>query len=359
MKKKLKIKPIKNKKLLIVLIVLASILLVGLLLNFSKKYVSEEMHKVTINYCFVDCNKNVVDNKRYENEFPSGEHINIPTPVEENYLPDKENIIAVVNSDLVFNVTYECAIDVNTNCFEYAYTDDEHYINYLCNYCGAFAIKENVENHLTWHEEEIVIDNAHYLKKSCFCGYYTLDNSDYHNLEVLSIEKYPTSSEVGLYTLGCSMCSYISDSEEFTTLTQTVEFGGEAINRINSFSTSFDGYLISGNDGKLVKLANSVPEFTFLENGGVHILNGNTLNPKINVTLEYDESVWGENAIIFKRNINESVDTKYSVAIGNNYRVMFDIEDRSDFPTWLTWLQDENCPLAISPIRLIVSYDFN
>ena len=350
---------------MIVFLVLSLVFVLGLIANLSNQFpTDEETCKITVNYRFVDCDDNVTNRNNYENVYTKGEQVNIPTPVVEGYTPDKECVKIVADTDMVFNVTYTCNSHV-VQVYDPAvfdYDSEQHWACHRCTICGAIGQRDEYETHFLFgvdSTEEVVVDNRHYRKNYCYCGYYELDSSDYHDFEVLRIDYYPSETRSGSYAIGCRMCDETYSEVEFDVLTQSIIFGGDIINTIKDFSVSYEGYLLSGNNANLVRLASNVPEFTYLENGGVYILNGNTLNPKINVTLEYDENVWGENAISFKRNLNDTTDTKFSVSIGNNYRIVFKIEDKSGLPTWLEWLQDENCPLAISPIRLIVSYDFN
>jgi len=106
--KKIKIKLPKNKKVIYALFALAAVLLLGLTLNMINNIVpQEDTCEVVIRYNKLDSDGVSTTFDTFRKEYPKGERINIASPDEKCYVPDREKVSIVVKSDIVITITYE------------------------------------------------------------------------------------------------------------------------------------------------------------------------------------------------------------------------------------------------------------
>lgn len=318
-----KLKPIKNKKVIYILFALAAVLLLGITANLVKNIgSSDDMCEVVINYNVVDADGNSTRFDTYREEHPRGERINVVSPKKSGYTPDKQNVIAVVKSDMVFNVNYSC-VHVYTEVA--SYDDMYHFTKLSCASCGYETITDKEEHN--WHNETCYPDEDNYWS--------------------------------GYMWSGCYECEW---SHEYQMLERiaTFTFGGDVLTSLSISGQSANGYLV--NSGKIVRLRSDVPGFDDVCSGvqdsngytGYFPYGDSTLNKGIKVELEYDETVWGENAIAFKYLTSEKTDSPYSISCGDSWRFIFRIEEGNvDHWDWISEPQD--CPLIQSPITIKVT----
>lgn len=274
----------KSKKLFIILVVAIVILLLGSAARFTLKTLPEE-YDVTINYILSEADEPF---EVYSEKHENGEQIIINSPVIEGYTADKENIAAVVKSNLYITVTYNCL-------------------------------------HVDGFTETVL--------------------------------NYPTSDTVGKLLYECPVCSH-QRTEEFTTLSRTLTFGGEALDYFTDASqvgeTSSDGYRLDKN--RVVLMRHSAPEFDIILDE-IEIDSSVGLDEAGTVTFEYDESVWGEDVIELRRTATDEVNTDYSIRIAEGWAVIFSFAP-PDRVTFVDWVLSPDCPLRTSPIEVTLTYDF-
>lgn len=326
---KLKLKPIKNKKVMFLFLALAAVLLLGIVFNLVRGISSEkDMCKVVINYNLVDSDGFSTRFDTYRAEHAVGERINITSPEKEGYSPDREKISTVVKTDLIFNVNYSC----EHSSFTYSdmfYKEDGHYYTEVCSNCGyGYDICEGSHSFDCYYSyPDVDNDWNGYFCVYCYCGY------EYYT--------YPVEK------------------------TATFTLGGTSLLGLTGSGTSANGYLAEAK--KVVLLRSSTPQFDEVCSGvsdsnfytGYFPYGDATLNKGIKIELEYDESVWGENAISFKYSRTDIADTPYSISCGDAWRFIFTVEDDS-VSDCFEWLKSGDCPLITSPITIkVTTYTFD
>lgn len=276
----------KNKKLLIILSILVSILALGAISALTGNILADETYTVRIDYVIDGEDKPF---KTVTEEYAAGSTANIVAPIKEGFLPRQASFVAIVNSDYVVTVVYDC-----------------------------------------------------------------LHASGYDLGTVIS---YPTDAEDGVIEYGCLTCDH-SYRESFTALSRTITFGGDAVADLPEVFLNDYGYGIAPTEQFIFLKKSFVPEWQVFFDYGITFGASAAAPENVTVTFEYDESVWGENAISFRRSLSQSVDTDYHfrLATGGNNAIIF----RSIYMnvTASEWLDAEDCPLVTSPIKVTLTYDW-
>ncbi|MBQ7294263.1 MAG: hypothetical protein IJW79_11055 [Clostridia bacterium] len=322
-----------KKKVFILLIMLAALLLIGATVNlFHTSFDTENEYTVVIKYATVNADGEIEVFKTYSETYADGDIISVKSPSKYGYVPEKEEIKAVANCDYNITVKYICQhVETSTKT---GYTDTYHWERKICDSCGTELIYEEVE-HTTI---ETVVNEAVY------------DGTQWID---------------GILQTACTDCEYHKD-EPYKKASYSMTFGGEAfISNLNGDVDYDDG---GGSDGCgshsgyniLFADVSIASEFDVLfENGFVRFGEADLLiadNAEISCTVEYDESVWGENAISVRPKNYSSVSTDYYIRIGQTWRVIFGspsvtIVDRD-------WYNSPTCPLLTSPITVTLTYDY-
>lgn len=277
----LKLNSIKNKKTVFILFVLTAVLLLGVTASFANKFIPEE-YDVTINYILSEADEPF---EVYSEKHENGEQIIINSPIIDGYTADKENIAAVVKSNLYITVTYSC-LHLN---YSDAVTDIENEVNvYTCLTCGE---KKNVGLDVT--RGEFVFGGEAYLK--------------------------------GLSSSNCNEFGYqYSSGSVKSTLFINAEY-------TESLSKVFEKKIFDTDSQE------------------------NLLCDNVIFEIDYDESVWGENAFTLRRFDSQTVVNPYILRLGRTWRIAFSLKDGSSVKTWLA---KEDCPLKISPITVkVIHYE--
>lgn len=276
----------KKNKFLIVLLILASVLVLGAVFAISRNVADTDLYTVRIDYVIDGESKPF---KTVVEEFEAGATANIAAPTRPGYQPRQASFVAIVNSDYVVTVVYDC-----------------------------------------------------------------LHASGYDLGTVIS---YPTDTEDGVIEYGCLTCDH-SYRESFTALSRTITFGGDAVLDLPEKGYNDLGYGVALNDQFVWLRKTAVPEWDVILDYGITFGASAAAPENVTVTFEYDESVWGENAISFRRSLSQSVDTDYHfrLATGGNNAIIF----RSIYMnvTASEWLDAEDCPLVTSPIKVTLTYDW-
>ena len=316
----------KNKKIVIALFALAVVLLGGFTVGVLQGITPEKnTFNVVIKYYTVDSYGEQTLYKTYSEEYAEGEQINIKSPTIEGYQPNKEKVSAIVKSDLNITVLYHCAHLVLTDC-GYTNSDNQHHRHEkVCDTCYSSILGE-LEEHVPDESLDKVIS-------------------------------YPTSTAVGVLERTCSLCS-TTYTEEFTTLTRTVTFGGEILRGL-TVGDSSDGYTLENSGQVLVRRSNALPELDIIFNGITHF-NGNIgLGEAASVTFSYDKEAWNNDKIVYRALMSDPVDADadFSFRFGNAYRIILGYEGRTD--GYLSeFIADENCPLFSAPLTITLTYDY-
>lgn len=175
--------------------------------------------------------------------------------------------------------------------------------------------------------------------------------------------KYPTSYDVGLLQRKCTVCGEFYE-EEFTTLTRKVIFGGDSAKFFNTkdrlYSESPESYVVQ--DNSFILLKTGCHEFDIIFDG-IDFDKEKGFGEAGTVTLEYDESVWGEDTIMFKNGAAAAYKDFY-IRFADNWRIYFKwaYYDPANYDnpgqTFEEWLLRDDCPLKTSPITITLTYDF-
>lgn len=276
----------KKNKLLIILSILAAVLVFGAVFAISRNVADTDLYTVRIDYVIDGESKPF---KTVIEEFEAGASANIAAPTKLGYQPRQASFVAIVNSDYVVTVVYDC-----------------------------------------------------------------LHASGYDLGTVIS---YPTDTEDGVIEYGCLTCDH-SYRESFTALSRTITFGGDAVADLPEVFLNDYGYGIAPTEQFIFLKKSFVPEWQVFFDYGITFGASAAAPENVTVTFEYDESVWGENAISFRRSLSQSVDTDYHfrLATGGNNAIIF----RSIYMnvTASEWLDAEDCPLVTSPIKVTLTYDW-
>ena len=170
--------------------------------------------------------------------------------------------------------------------------------------------------------------------------------------------KYPTSKSAGIIQHNCAVCGICT--EEFTTLSRTIVFGGDIIDKFIELNpppyVSVDDYILKPDEELFVLLKAGAPEWDIILDG-VKIDNSRGIGAGATVTVDYDKTAWNNAVIEFKQDCNESIDADYYIRIANSWRVNFGFEknpnrEMEDF------ILSEDCPLRTAPLTITLTYDY-
>ena len=321
-----------KKKALIIFVALAFVLLGGVTVNFLQGvFASEGEHTVLIKYVTVNANGEETIFETYSETYSDGDIISVKSPDKYGYVPEKAEIKAVATCDYNITVKYICQ-HVETT-IETGYTDTYHWERKNCDSCGAELLYEEAEHTII----ETVVNEAVYD------GIQWVD---------------------GLLCKTCSNCEYYKE-EAYRKASFSMVFGGEALisnlsGDINYDDGGADGYGTHSGYNIIFADASVASVFDVLFNNGlVTFGNGDFLiseNANITCTLEYDESVWGENAISVRPKNYIPVSTDYYIRIGQNWRVIFGSPSITVVDS--AWYNSPTCPLLTAPITLTLTYDY-
>ena len=138
----------KNRKVVIILIALAVILLGGFTANSLQGIFAEgDTYNVVIKYQTLAADGSPTLYKTFTEEYSEGEQINIKSPEIKGYKPNKTNVSAVVNSDLYLTVNYSC---LHSGEFDesldevvtYPTADSVGIIKHYCDTCDGYYQEE-------------------------------------------------------------------------------------------------------------------------------------------------------------------------------------------------------------------------
>lgn len=322
-----------KKKVLFILVIFSAVLLIGATVSFlGSTFDTSEEYSVVIKYATVNEDGETEVFKTYSASYLEGETIRVKSPDLYGYVADKNEIAAIANNDYYITVRYICQhVDTIT---EEGYADTYHYERKRCDICGVELLYEETEHNYI----ESVINEAVY------------DGTQWID---------------GTLRIECSDCEYQKD-EPYKKASYSMTFGGEEL--ISNITGDVDYDDGGGTDGYgshsgyniLFADAFNVPEFDLLfDNGFVKFGEADLLiadNAEISCTIEYDESVWGENAVSVRPKNYSSVSTDYYIRIGQTWRVIFG----SKFVTVVDreWYNSPDCPLLTAPITVTLTYDY-
>lgn len=284
----------------------------------------ENTCNVVIKYYTVDSHGERTLYKTYSEEYAEGEQINIKSPAIEGYKPNKEKVSAIVKSDLNVTVLYQCT-HFNSNGLGYSIVNNQyHYQEKYCETCYAF-----------------------------FSGDYEEHVPDESRDKVIS---YPTSTTVGTLERFCSLCS-ATYTEEFTTLTRTIVFGGDIVGDFVAANTEVGDYRLNvdDNNNALILYKSGAPEWNIILDG-VDIDTYYGIGDGATLSIEYDKSVWRNATIDFRESAIEFSDANFCIRIADGWRVIFQAY------TWGSstenFILSDNCPLKTAPLTLTLTYDY-
>ena len=168
--------------------------------------------------------------------------------------------------------------------------------------------------------------------------------------------KYPTSESVGILQHTCTVCNAFY-TEQFTTLSRTIVFGGDVVERITRTDMIADNYILKGDNIMLfILFKEGVPEWDIILNG-VDIDTTYGIGVGATVTIDYDKEAWNNATIGFKQGDYDRIDTDYSIRIAKNWRINFGFEARLDGNV-VDFILSDDCPLKTAPLTITLTYDY-
>ena len=162
-------------------------------------------------------------------------------------------------------------------------------------------------------------------------------------------------NEVNVYT--CLTCGEKKNVALDVTRGEFVFGGEEYLQNLSSLQCNEFGYQYSGGTVKkdlfvkseYAKSLNEVFEKGIFDTDS----SDNLLRDNVIFEIEYDESIWGENAFTLRRSNADEVVNLYGLRLGQSWRISFSLKDDSSINKWLA---KDGCPLKISPITVKVIY---
>ena len=271
-------------------------------------------------------------------------------------------ILFVLSAILLLGVTFNLCKDLKTN------SDCKVVINY------EFVDPYGVMRRFDVYSEEHAVGERIYIVSPQKEGYSpdreiirtTVDSNmvltvtythSHPDCLVERVVRYPTEDTDGIIRKECSKCSYY-EQDEFTSLTRTLVFGGDSLNYFTSTTQigSKNSEYYEFKSETLILHKKGSTEFDVILDGlSFDSSEGLPLNAK--VTLIYDEYVWGDNAVAFKRGSKDDSGTDFFIRVADNWRVIFGSQSRwgGDFDEWFV---SPDCPLKTSPITIVLTCDF-
>ena len=130
----------KNKKFLIILSILISVFALGSIAALTGGLLAdEELYTVRIDYII---DGEAAPFKTVSEEYVAGTTANIVAPVKDGYQPRQTSFVAIVNSDYVVTVIYDCAHlggMENSVVLSYPTDTEDGVMKYTCDNCGEFV----------------------------------------------------------------------------------------------------------------------------------------------------------------------------------------------------------------------------
>ena len=275
----------KNKKLLIIIAVFVTILEIGAVVAFLGGIFNNDTYTVRIDYVIDGADKPF---KIFTEEYAPGSTANIVAPALYGYQPRQASFVAIVNSDYVVTVVYDCT-------------------------------------HVVGMDKSTIIS-------------------------------YPTETDDGVMEYTCETCGEFIHTT-FTKLSRTIYFGG-ADYEVYLRNGTKTGYTANDWDNCITLKQSYVPEWKVFYDYGLEFGNNAWLPENCDVEYEYDESVWGIDAVGFTRAKQDLYDEPYRfrIASGSTIAIMF--ESNSGTFDWDLFKDPDNCPLVRAPIKVTLSYDW-
>lgn len=276
----------KKQKFFVVLLIFVSVLVLGAIFAISRDVADTDLYTVRIDY--------VIDGESHPfktvvEEFEAGATANIAAPTKPGYQPRQASFVAIVNSDYVVTVVYDC-----------------------------------------------------------------LHASGYDLGTVIS---YPTDAEDGVIEYACVTCDH-SYRESFTALSRTITFGGDAVADLPEKGYNDLGYGVALTD-RFIWIKKAVtPEWDVIFDYGITFGDNSTVPENVTVTFEYDESVWGEGVISYRNGTAVTPETRYFMRLASGASNAIIFRSLEVNVTSSEWLDAEDCPLVISPIKVTLTYDW-
>ena len=128
----------KKNKLLIILSILAAVLVFGAIFAICGHLFADETYTVRIDYVIDGADKPF---KIFTEEYAPGSTANIIAPVLDGYQPRQASFVAIVNSDYVVTVVYDCTHVAGVDkamIISYPTETDDGVMEYTCETCGEF-----------------------------------------------------------------------------------------------------------------------------------------------------------------------------------------------------------------------------
>ena len=232
--------------------------------------------------------------------------------------------------------------------------EEEPFETYFALYEAGTNVKIDApekQGYLPQQKSFVTVVNSNYVVTVL---YECLHSSGYDFGTVIN---YPTDTEDGVIEYGCLTCDH-SYRESFTTLSRTITFGGDAVVDLPEVPLSDYGYGIAPTDQFIFLKKSFVPEWQVFFDYGI-IFGASAAAPEnVTVTFEYDESIWGEDAITFRRSLAQSVESNYHMRLATGASNAIILRSLYMNVTASEWLDAEDCPLVISPIKVTLTYDW-
>lgn len=168
---------------------------------------------------------------------------------------------------------------------------------------------------------------------------------------------YPSDTEPGQlkhYCINCGM-SYI---EEFTSLSRTITFGGDAVLDLPEKGYNDLGYGVALNDQFVWIRKTATPEWDVIFDYGITFDSHSAAPENVTLTFEYDESVWGEGVISHRNGTDVTPETRYYMRLATGAANAIIFRSLEVNVTSSEWLDAEDCPLVTSPIKVTLTYDW-
>ena len=129
----------KNKKILIILSILLSILALGAVVAVTGNVPEDETYTVCIDYIIDGEDKPF---KTVSEKYVAGSTANIVAPIKDGYKPRQASFVAIVNADYVLTVVYDCAHLPGMEksvVLSYPTDTEDGVMEYTCENCGEFV----------------------------------------------------------------------------------------------------------------------------------------------------------------------------------------------------------------------------
>ena len=168
-----------------------------------------------------------------------------------------------------------------------------------------------------------------------------------------TVIQYPSSLRDGIIEYTCAKCGEVY-RENFTSLSRTTTFGGTDL--VNSPSSH--GYSVDSSGKTITRTKASASELNAILDCGIPFGANDEVPDRLDVTFEYDTSVWGYNAISFMRSKVDTVETSYFFRVINNNKSCLLFKSSDVNVASSDWLKSPNCPLVLAPVKVTLTYNW-